>query len=162
MGRNAFTPTEVQERQAATGVFLPPEVNGEGYDPAPVHSERITETEEKLYLWIKDKLEKTPGGLTIFDDLAIREAAEATVYYYRIKNKADLAPLLVNGKPNPLQGLLKNAQVRKNKAYDAIGLNPAARSGMRTSGFTKHKRPADEVYSDDEDALDSLLDATES
>ena len=150
-----LTPSEVAMRQQATGVFLPPKANGEGIEEMPVE-----DGEDAVYDWIVDKMQKTPGGLSIMDSPAIREAADAACNYHRVKKLADRAPLLYKGKVHPAQALLKNARVAKKNAFDSIGLNPKSRTGLRTADSKVHKRGGESVP-DPTDDLEMILDATE-
>ena len=154
-GRRKLTPKEIMARRNASGVFLPPEAKEE------LEEMPVADGEDAVAAWIVDKMRRTSGALSIMDDAAIREAADAICYYHRVKAQADNLPLTIGTKVHPVHSLLKSARTAKVNAMEQIGLNPKGRMGLRTANSTVHLRSAEVDYGESEgDELDGLLDAT--
>ena len=130
MPRPRMSDTELQNRQKTSGMFLPPIVKAAKELPTVP----VEKGEEAVYKWLRKQLANTPGALTILDDVPIRAAAEAVVYYFRVKEGCKPYPLFTDdGKIHPAQQLLVKARTALKNALDNLGFNPKSRVGMRTS-----------------------------
>ena len=165
-GKKGYTAAEARSRQRASGLMLPPVAlhtsDVETLNTSEWEGMSVPDREKVAYEFLIDKVSRSEEALSIADGIAITQAAEALVYYYRCKGLADKSSLLDQGKPHGAQLMLRNAQVRLSKCLDQIGLNPGSRKNVITPTSRYREGPeasADLVKASEHvDEMDVLLD----